>query len=327
MALRILSANEVKAALPMREAIEAMRDAFGQLSAGQAVIPQRTPVESKKGVTLFMPAYLAGTDDLALKVASIYGENPARGLPLIMALVTVLDAETGAPVAVMDGTYLTAMRTGAASGLATELLARPDADVVALFGAGGQAQAQLEAVCTVRPVREVRVYTRTPAHAGAFSARVAGQGPVPPAVSVAPSPQAALRGASIIIAATTSSTPVFDGADVAPGAHVNGVGSFTAEMQEIDATLVRRAKVVVDQLAAAWKEAGDLIIPIKQGLITPAHVHGELGEIVNGDKPGRESDEEITFFKSVGVAVQDAAVAGRIYRAALAKNIGTVVEL
>ncbi|MFQ5612428.1 MAG: ornithine cyclodeaminase family protein [Anaerolineae bacterium] len=325
--LRILSADDVKAALPMRQAIDAMRLAFGQLSAGQATMPQRAVLNTEQGLNLFMPAYLTGSRDLALKIVSVYGDNPARGLPLIMALVTVLDAETGAPLAVMDGTYLTALRTGAASGLATELLARPGADVVALFGAGGQARAQLEAVCTARQVRVVRVYTRTPKHAQSFAAGVAGQGPIPPAVSAAPSPEAAVRGASIIVAATTSSRPVFDGTLVEPGTHVNGVGSFRPDMQEIDAALVRRARVVVDQRAAAWEEAGDLIIPVEQGLITPDHIHAELGEIVNGAKPGRESDQEITFFKSVGVAAQDAAVAGRILQAAAAHDLGTLVEM
>jgi ornithine cyclodeaminase/alanine dehydrogenase-like protein (mu-crystallin family) len=325
--LRVLSAANIKAAITMREAIEAMRDAFGQLSSEQATMPQRTPVHSKKGVTLFMPAYLSGTDDLALKIVSIYDQNPTLGWPLVMALVTVLDAQTGAPRAVMDGTYLTALRTGAASGLATEILARPQADVVALFGAGGQAGAQLEAVCTARTVREVRVYARTAARVSAFIRSVAGQGPIPSAINAAASPQAALQDASIILVATTSSTPVFDGRQVAPGAHVNGIGSFRPDMQEVDAALVTRSKVVVDQLDAAWEEAGDLIIPLKQGLISQEHVHAELGEIVNGTKPGRESEAEITFFKSVGVAAQDAAIAGRVFRAAEANNIGLVIDL
>ena len=322
MKLRILSTADVRAAIDMHQAIEAMREAFGQLSAGQATVPLRTPVETEGGVTLFMPAYLRGTGDLGAKIVSVYPGNSALGLPTITAAVIVLDGQTGQPLALMDGTYLTALRTGAASGLATALLARPEAQVVAVFGAGVQARTQLEAVRAVRPIREVRIVSRTRASAERFAAELEDV-----TAQVMDDRRAAVQGADVIIAATTSATPVFDGGDVAPGTHVNGIGSYTPEMQEVDATLVQRAKVVVDSREAALAEAGDLIIPLRQGLITEDHIHAELGEIVNGTKPGRVTDDEITFFKSVGIAVQDVVVARWVLQAAETKGLGTLVEL
>lgn len=328
-AMRVLSARHIQAALPMRAAIEAMRSAFGQLAAGKADMPQRATVHSSKGSTLVMPAYLADSDDLAIKIVSIYPENAAQKLPLIAGLVVVLDASSGAPLAVIDAAYLTALRTGAASGLATELLARPEADTLALFGVGAQARTQLQAVCTARAVKAVRVYARTAASVETFIAQMAGIGPIPAAdaMQAAASPQAALEGASLVITATTSSTPVFDGKHLMPGTHINGVGSWQASMQEVDETTVTRAKIVVDQRAAAWDEAGELIIARDKGLLSEEDIHAELGEIVNGTKPGRESDDEITFFKSVGVGVQDAAIAGAILKAAQEKNIGTLADI
>lgn len=325
--IRILSAAHVREALPMRGAIDAMRSAFGQLAAGKADMPLRAAVHSSKGATLAMPGYLGDSGDLAIKIVSVYPENTGRGLPLIYGVVAVLDAETGAPLALMDAAYLTALRTGAASGLATELLARPDADTVAIFGAGAQARTQLLAVCTARTVKAVRVYDPEPQQVEAYIADMAGQGPIPADVTLAASPQAALDGASIVAAATTATTPVFDGNHLAPGTHINAVGAWQPTMQEIDETTVTRAKIVIDQREAAWEEAGDLIIPRDKGLISEEDIHAELGEIVNGTKPGRESPDEITFFKSVGVAVQDAAVSGAILKAATEKELGTLAEL
>lgn len=306
----------------MREAIAAMREAFGQLSAGLARVPVRLRLEAEAGVTLFMPAYLDRTQDLGAKIVSFYPNNPQRGLPAISALVLVLDSQTGLPTALMEAGYLTALRTGAASGLATDLLARREASVVAIFGAGAQAPAQIEAVCAVRPIREVRIVARRRESADRLAKQIEGVD-----VRILDDRSAALAGADIVIAATTSSTPVFDGHDVEPGTHINGIGSYTPEMQEVDATVVQRARIVVDSREAALKEAGDLIIPIQQGLIRAEDVDTELGEIVNGIKAGRTSDSEITFFKSVGVAVQDVAVARRVLQAAASREGISVVDL
>jgi ornithine cyclodeaminase/alanine dehydrogenase-like protein (mu-crystallin family) len=332
--LRILSAADVKKALPMAQAIEGMKEAFAQLSIGQAEVPLRSRVEVKafssnlsRGTTLVMPAHLQRSQALAVKIVSVFPHNPALNLPLIHGLVLVLDAETGRPLALLEGGVLTAVRTGAGSGAATDLLARPDAAVVAIIGSGVQARTQLEAVCTVRSIEEVRVYSIDDDHAAAFAADMAGLGPIPDRILVADSAETAVTGADIICAATTSATPVFHGSALKPGAHVNGVGSYTPAMQEVDGDTIRRSLVVVDSRSAVLAEAGDLIIPIQQGLIDESHIHAELGEIVLGVKNGRSSPDQITYFKSVGVAVQDASAGQIAYANALKYELGTVVEL
>jgi len=330
MKLRILSGADVRRAVTMAEAIEAVKGAYVQLSAGQAVVPLRTPVpvQKEEGVTLFMPAYLPASDALGAKIVSVFGSNPARGLPLIHAVVIVLDAETGRPVALMDGTYLTALRTGAASGVATDLLARPDARVAAIFGAGAQARTQLEAVCTVRSIEQVWVYDAVPETAAAYVEEMKRRGPpIPAAIAVASSPAEAVREADVICTATTSTAPVFDDADLKPGVHINGIGAYTPEMQEIPAETVARARVVVDSRSASLAEAGDLLIPLKKGLIRKADIHGEIGEVAAGQISGRQSGDEVTFFKSVGVAVQDVAVAALILRRAAEVGLGIEVDL
>jgi ornithine cyclodeaminase/alanine dehydrogenase-like protein (mu-crystallin family) len=238
----------------------------------------------------------------------------------------VVDPNTGEPKAILNGEMLTALRTGAGGGLAADLLARPDARTVAVFGSGVQARAQLEAVCVVRQVKEVRIFGRSPSSVEQFAAEVAAW-PEAPKVLIAGSRRDAVVGADIVIAATTSDKPVFDGRDLAPGTHVTGVGSYAPHMQEVDEETVGKAKIIVDSLQACLAEAGDLIVALEKNVITKVDIHAELGQIVNGERPGRESREEITFFKSVGLAVQDAAAANEVLRAAEAQGLGTVVEL
>ena len=309
----------------MAACIEGMKEAYAQLSAHEVEMPLRSRIGVPKvdGVAIFMPAYLKGSDDLAIKIVSFFPQNPGQGLPAIHAAVMVFATTTGQPLALLEGGSLTAIRTGAGAGAATDLLAREDATEVAIIGSGVQARTQLEAVCTVRPVTQVRVYSPNQANAAAFAAEMAGRGPIPATITVAESADAAVRGADIICAATSSAKPVFAASDLKPGVHINGVGSFTPEMQEIDVATVAEALVVVDSLAAAQEEAGDLIVPIAAGAFGWDHVHAELGEIVLGRKTGRTSPTQRTYFKSVGVGVQD-VVAARIALAnAGARNLGT----
>lgn len=324
MKLRILSAEDVRRALPMPQAIEVMRLAFSQLSANEASVPLRTRLQTDAGLVLLMPAFLKRSREIGFKLVSIWDDNPAKGLPAVIALALVLDPETGQPLALINGETLTAIRTGAGGGLAADILARPEARVAAVFGAGVQARAQLEAVCAVRPIEEARLFSLTAAHTEAFAADAEQWAP---RLIIAASPRQAVQGADIVITATTSETPVFDGDDLAPGAHVTGVGSYAPHMQEVDTTTIQRAKIVVDSLQSCLAEAGDLLIPLHKHIIQKMDIHGELGEIINGDKPGRESPEEITFFKSVGVAVQDAAAAAEILRVAQAQGLGQEVGL
>jgi len=319
MQIRILSANDVRTALPMPKAIDAMKVAFGQLSADQATVPLRPHIFTDKGVTLFMPAYLHQSQDLGVKVVSIYGDNPSVGLPRITATVLILDPETGLPKAFMDGSSLTAIRTGASGGLAAELLSRRDSKTVALFGAGVQARTQLSAVMAVREIRGVNLISRTQASAQKLAAEIETW-VNPPSVNLVSTPQQAVQDADIVITATTSATPLFDGNDLSPGTHVTAVGAYTPETREVDSATVQRARVIVDSREACLAEAGALIIPKVQ-------IDAEIGEIVNGEKPGRQSEDEITFFKSVGVAVQDAVAGAAVLAEAEVLGLGTVVEM
>lgn len=315
MTLPFFTAEDIRRALPMREAIEAMRAAFIAFSEGRAHIPQRLSISipEQEGITLVMPGYVP-PDALGLKVVSVFPRNPARGLPTLSALVVMLDPETGAPAALLDGAFLTAWRTGAASGLATDLLARPDAESLALIGAGAQARTQLLAVAAVRSLRRVRVYSRTPARAQALIEEMQGQEGIPQDIAVAPTPEAAVAEADIVCTATNSSIPVFDGQALRPGTHINAIGSFTLEMRELDEETFRRAaRVVVDSRAAALAEAGEVVWAIRQGILREADLV-ELGEIAAGRRPGRERPEEITLFKSVGLAVQDLVAAQRVWQ-------------
>jgi ornithine cyclodeaminase/alanine dehydrogenase-like protein (mu-crystallin family) len=319
MQIRILSASDVRAALPMPKAIEAMKRAFGQLSAGQATVPLRAQISTDKGTTLFMPAYLHQTRDLGIKIVSVYGDNPNLGLPLVTATVLALDPQTGLCKALLDGNSLTAIRTGAGGGLAAELLARRDAKVVGLFGAGVQARAQLEAVLAVRDIEQVNLISRTQTSAEKLAAEIETW-TKSPAVHLVSTPRHAVQDADIVIAATTSGTPLFDGNHLKPGTHITAVGAYTPETREIDTATVQRARIVVDSREACLAEAGDILIP-------NAPIDAEIGEIVNGDKPGRESADELTFFKSVGVAVQDAVAAAAVLAEAEVMGLGTVVAL
>ena len=247
---------------------------------------------------------------------------------MIHALVAVLDAETGCPAAIMDGAYLTALRTGAASGAATELLARGDARVAAVFGAGVQGRTQLEAVCQVRDIESARVYDVNREAAEEYTEEMRQRGGrIPADIAVADSPAQAVRGADVICTATAARAAVFADADVEPGAHVNAVGGFTPEMQEVPEHTVARARGVVDSREACWAEAGDLIIARDRGLISEDDIHAELGEIAAELKPARGSDREITLFKSVGNAVQDVAVATKALKEAERLGLGLEIEL
>ena len=326
-AILFLSAADVRRALPMREAVEAMKAAFAALSAGQAVVPLRCHMEipQSQGRLLLMPCHQPAAGLLSLKAVTVFDANPVRGLPRIQALVTLYDACTGQPLAVMDGAAVTALRTGAASGAATDLLARPDSVAVGILGAGVQARSQLEAVCAVRAIRTARVFDACHPAAEAYAREMSAATGIE--VAAAASAAEAVRDADVVCAATSSRTPVFADADLKPGVHVNGVGSYQPAIQEIPAETVLRARVVVDHRQSALAEAGDLLVPIGQGRYSAGRIAAELGEIVSGQKPGRVSPDEITFFKSVGVAIQDLAAASRILASARRLGLGASVEL
>lgn len=325
--IRVLSADDIRQALPMAAAIETMKEAFEELSAGRVTMPARTHVDvpASAGTTLFMPSYASRFGKIGVKVVSVFGGNRERDLPVIQGVVCLLDGETGSLLAILDGTYLTALRTGAASGAATDLLARADATTVALIGAGVQGRTQLEAVCAIRPIRRVWVYDIVQESAEAFTEEMGATLSVD--IAVARSAREAVQDAEVVCAATVSSTPVFADTDVAGGTHINAVGSYKPEVQETPAETVLRALVVVDHRESALAETGDLIIPMQQGLMRETDIHAELGEIVAGKAAGRTSDSQVTLFKSVGVAIQDLAAGARVLEQAQAQNLGQVVRL
>lgn len=325
MKLRVLSASDIDQALSMIDVIDINAQAYAMLSAGEATMPSRVPIETEYGATLFMPAYLHRTGALAVKVVSVNERNCEKGLPTIHAIVLALDSKTGRPLAIMDGTRLTALRTGAASGVATRLLAREDARILAMFGAGGQAMSQIEAVLSVRKIEEVRTYTPSGRSARQLADQIVQRYPNLKAFAV-DKPARAVCGADIINCATTSHTPVFDPADVDRGTHINGVGSFKPEMREVQVVGLPDLRVFVDSRDASLDEAGDLIQAISEGHIQVEDLT-EIGKVILGETAGRTSPDEITFFKSVGVAVQDAATAQVVLARSIEMELGEKVEM
>ncbi|MBN1272071.1 MAG: hypothetical protein JXB26_07335 [Candidatus Aminicenantes bacterium] len=330
MKIKILSRSDVQNSVSMPEAISIMKKAFVQLSQGNADMPQRSSVHGyqEEGVALIMPAYLKESDSLGTKIVTVFPRNTEKNSPAIHAVFLLLNGRTGKPEAFMDASFLTALRTGAASGAATDLLARRNACTAAIFGAGVQGRTQLEAVCHVRNITKAIIYDKDRAAATLYAEEMKKRGkPIPTNIVPAVSPEDTVQEADIICTATSSSTPVFPDEALKTGVHINGIGSFTPHMQEIPESTIRRARIIVDCLSACLAEAGDLIIPLEKGLIRQDHIAAEIGDVFLGTAVGRRTDEEITFFKSVGLAVQDVAAAGLVWERAKFLGIGTEVEL
>jgi alanine dehydrogenase len=324
--MRILGREVLEALLPPADVIAAVERAFRECAAGKApALPRAVLPMERHGVFLAMVSALPRLGALGTKLVTVVERNQRRGLPTIHASYLLTDPETGAPLSLMEAGFLTGIRTGATSALAARYLARPDSRVAACFGAGVQARFQLLCLRQVLPLAEVRVVGRDPARAAAFARSMAGELGIP--VRVETSPRAAVTGADVITCATTSSRPVFSGRDVAPGTHVDGVGTFRPATRELDTLTIRKSRVVVDTYEGAWEEAGDVLIPIKAGAITRRHVRAELAELVGGTRRGRSSPEEITLFKSVGFAPEDAVTARLAYDRAVAAGLGTEVTL
>lgn len=320
---RLLSADDLWAALPMRAAIHACREAFAALASGRVDAPPRVQMVDGDQTTLLMGA--SGDVGRVAKVVNVYPANAARGLATTSGLVTVLDPETGHVAGLCDGGTLTAIRTGAVAGLATDLLASPDARVGAVLGAGGQAFTQAMALRSVRDLQEIRVFARDRERLARFVDKLRRALEV--TVVAASSPAEAVAGADVVSAATSSSQPVLDGDTLSPGAHVNGVGSYRLDMRELDErTIARAARVVVDLRESALHEAGELVAARDAGVCAPSQWI-ELGTLVHRPSLGHRDPGDITVFKSVGHAVQDLYAARAAVDAAERLGLGRQVSI
>lgn len=322
----ILSRKDVMAVLTMSDCMNVVEKAFLEMANGTADLPLRTALKPPDGLSLYMPAYLRKSGALACKIVTVYKDNPVRhSLPTTIGTVLLQDPETGKVICIMDGGYLTAVRTGAASGIATRYLARKNEGMVAgIYGAGVQAKMQLWAMAEARKLGKALVYDVSKAAADKFSLEMAEK--LNLMVAPASSPESLLE-ADILCLATSSATPLFNGALVRPGTHINGIGSHTPNAREMDTALVKRSKFVGDSREACFKEAGDIMIPLSEGAIEEDHFYAELGEIIKGSKPARLHDHEITIFKSNGLAIQDTATAKLVYEKALVMGLGVQVEI
>jgi ornithine cyclodeaminase len=328
----ILKESDISSMITMSDIIEADKEALSIYSSHKSNIPLRSNLDipEYKGQCLFMNGYAAPAKALGVKIVSVYPENINKNLTSVPATMVLVDAETGVVNSLIDGTYLTRLRTGAISGLATDILSRKDSKILALFGTGGQAVTQLEAVLTVRKIEEVRVFDIFQDRAKEFAKKMSEKFSKKFNVKIiaAESSDKAIENADIITTVTTSKKPVFDANKVKKNVHINGVGSYTPDMQEIpEDILVKANKIYVDTRDGAINESGDLITPIKKGLIKKEKINGELGEVINGQIKGRENDDEMTFFKTTGSAVLDLVAAQKIYEMAKTKGVGQIVDL
>ncbi len=323
----VLSQTEIRELLPMDRCIDLMAEALTGLSAGEAVNPLRRGIflPDRSGLLGLMPAYTAEPAALGLKVIAVFPDNHGSELDSHQGIVALFDTQNGRPLAILEASEITAIRTAAASGLATRLLAREDASELAILGSGTQARTHLEAMAAVRPLSGVRVFSPHREHREKFAAQACQRLSLP--VRAVDSAEEAVRGADLICTTTTSADPVVHGDWIQAGAHINAAGASVASARELDTESVVRARLFVDCRESAVNEAGDFLIPQQEGAVTDDHIQGELGEILLGRIQGRQSADEVTLFKSLGVAVEDLAAAAYIYKEAKARGVGTEVEL
>jgi ornithine cyclodeaminase len=324
---RLLNEAQVRHLLPMSDLVTAMEDALARFSAGDVLQPVRTvltvgPTRAYFGV---MPAYMPQPARLGAKLVTVFNGNEARGLPSHLATIVLLDPDTGGLQAILDGRYITEARTAAVSAVSARHLARAEASTLALIGSGVQARSHLEAMAAVRTLTDIRVWSPRQASrerfVGEMAPHAAGR------LRATDTAEAAVRGADIVVLVTSSPTPVLDGAWVAEGAHVISVGACRPDQREMDPALVARARFYVDSRAAAVVESGDVVLGVKEGRFTESHIAGEIGEVVLGRAPSRTSADEVTIFKSLGMAVEDVVAADLVLRRAVEQGSGAELTL
>ena len=318
----LLSESDVRAVLPMDALIETMRGALAQFSARRVTQPLRTVIQAGADPSFFavMPAATPEPAALGAKLVTVFSRNAAAGLPTHLATIVLLDPGTGALLAILDGRYITEARTAAVSAVATDLLARQDAETLAVIGTGVQARSHLEAIARVRRLREVRAWSRDPDRRAAF-VRDAGSRIAAP-VRASQSARAAVAGAAIVVLVTSATEPVVLDEWIEPGTHLCAVGACRPDQREMDGRLVARARLFVDSREAALVEAGDVILAMKEGLFGADHIAAEIGEVAAGRAAGRRAAGEVTVFKSLGLAVEDLAAARLAYDRAIERGLG-----
>ena len=323
----ILSQKILKQLLTMGDVIDAVEQGFKEHKTGTCTVPVRMSVgiQDHGGMFLFMPVYVERRKAFGTKVVSIFPGNLSRGLSTIQAAYMLNDPTTGEFLALMDGVFLTAIRTGAASAVATKYLARKDASVLGMIGSGGQALFQAEGVCAVRPIERIIVYDTAVENAMRFVVQTTRSLGVP--VQRVESPREVVIQSDVLVTVTTSKEPIFDGRDLRPGTHINAVGAYTSEMRELDDVTVTRARIVVDTYEGCMAEAGDLLIPMREGKLTKDRIRADLGEVILGHRPGRVEDDDVTLFESVGFALEDVVTAHLAYQLAQEQGLGLRVDL
>jgi alanine dehydrogenase len=330
MKLRILSEADCRRVLGMAEAIDVQAEAFGLLASGKSVEGLRSFASSDEppGVAIFNPCFLREGQGYGIKVISDFYDNDKRGVTRMSGIVALFDGQTGHPYALLEAGYLTDLRTGAGTGLAARYLARKDSKVVTIIGAGRVARNQLWALSEIFDLEAVFLTTRSAARAEEFIVRMKSSGGrIPRDIRIASSREEAVRASDIVVSATTSEEPVFEGAWLKPGTFVVSAGAYTDTMREVDSETIRRAaRRVIDSRTDCLDHAGDFIIPIGEGVIAKDDV-SEIAELVGGSRPGRQSDNEITYYKSIGVPIQDLVTAQHIARRATAQAIGTEFDI
>lgn len=322
----LLTESDVKRVLSMPDLVETMEGAVARFSGGEVVQPVRTILQAgaQHGFFGVMPAFISRPAAMGAKLVTVFGSNAARGLPTHLATIVLLDCDTGALVAILDGRYITEARTAAVSAVAVRHLARPDAARLAILGSGVQARSHVEALPQVRAFREIVVWSPQAAHRDAFVREM--QPHVTPRLRTAETAEAAVRGADVVVLVTSSRQPVVQDGWVGDGACVISVGACWPDQREMDPALTARGRLFVDSRAAALVESGDVVIGMADGRFGAAHIAGELGELVLGRVPGRQSLQQVTIFKSLGMAVEDVAAADLAFRRAVAQGIGSEVR-
>ncbi len=327
--MKVLIADQhlVAKAFPMEEAIPTMRRALTMLAEGDVVMPLRSYLAIPGGdaVMGLMPSFMGGLEAVGVKVVAAFPANFGTEYDTHQGVVLLFDTQRGLLRAIVDATSITAIRTAAVSGLVTDLLANPDAGDLAIIGAGTQAHTHLQAMRAVRPVRKVRVYSVPAESAAEFADRESRLSGIP--VDAVATAEEAVAGADLICTTTTASEPVVLGEWVSPGAHINAVGAYTPTTRELDSVLVARARLYADRRESLLSEAGEFLIPKAEGLFGDEHIVGEIGEVLTGMAPARTSEDEITLFKSLGIAIEDLASAHRIYEVCSERDLGTWVEI